>query len=208
MTVLFDLDNTLLRTGMLSTLVLADLAQATGRTVEELYAIADGMEWAYSFQGLLVVLGVDEGRRGTLMSRYNVVMYKEANACLFSGVVEIVHACAAREDVGLLTRGVIHHQRGKVAALTYLHGAFVREHFVPPHAVKGVVILEEYGDTSDVTVVDDNIDDLTGMVLHVPRARLIRMAWPERNPQPHPNDGVRWSVATSAEDLKSLLLRT
>lgn len=205
---LFDLDNTLLRTGMLTRLALADLAVATGRSVEDLYAIADKMEWGYTFPGLLGAIGCVGSEHDEHLKRYHTLMRREARGCLYPGAITLVNAFAATTNVGLVTRGVEEHQRGKFACLTELHRAIPehRRHFVTPEQGKGGVVASLLeASEREVVMVDDNPNDLINIFERAPRTTLVRMAWPDRWFAPSPDDGKKWQVATGMCSLVRIL---
>ncbi len=210
MQVLFDLDNTLLRTSLLTRLALLDVAPGLGRLPDELYNLANDMEWGYSFPTLLECLHVPKVERAGHLTRYRRSVKGGAGDCLFPGVLKLLQQTSVHNELSLLTRGVETHQRDKFEALTVLHGLMPEErrHFVPPEGQKSAVILDLLvAHREPMVIVDDNVLELLAIQATLPEfgVTLVRMDWPEREQPPHAADGVLWRVAKSAEELAELL---
>lgn len=210
--ILWDLDNTLLRTWLHTQAALEFLATTTGRSAAELYAIADKMETRYSFELLLEAVGFGGSLRDEQVRLYREVIGRVGNDCLFPGVASLVSRCStAGHTQGLITRGVVGHQQDKFASVTDLHPYINKRHrhFVPSYGNKGEVIASHHGDNgAGLVVVDDNPSDLINIHAHAIDAYLIRIRWPERDLfGEHAGDRMLWSVARSIDQLEELLLR-
>jgi len=202
---LWDFDNTLLRTWLYTKFILTDLAAHLDRSVDDLYRLADKMEERYSLDGLLQVLGLNDQQRTQYTRTALERTRTNGGAFLFPGVDAVVRACAVRYEQGLITRGVESNQRQKFSSTPILHTALALRHFVDPNGSKGELIQATYSDRV-VTVVDDNANELLDILARCPQVRCIRMAWPERNPPPHPDDNREWPVARSTDELLAILL--
>ena len=194
----FDFDRTLYDMNAFYVPIWNDL-RAEGIPTEKIEATKSAIsKTGYTFERHLMELGFSADVVAHKAEAYRQ-LFSRGNEFILPGVIETLRHIAKMDASHLVTFGNPEFQRQKYAGTTDLH-PFMREtHFVWQGKTKGDILLE--AGPGEIVFVDDTPEQLLDASQKAPWVSLIRIMWPRFQGASHPEDGKRWRVIRSMEEL-------
>lgn len=202
----WDLDETILDTPRLFREPIGVVARrANCSTQDATTALKQVSEQTFTYSAWFKAMSIPPNEWHELEMQLRADVGSSAWSCVYPGMRELLEALG---EAVLVTAGDPSHQQSKFDRIGLGH-IFVpeRRHFVPLKASKADAI-RPYVSQGKVEFIEDRPSRLREVLDALPEVRGIRVRWPgSSNFLEHPDDGVRWQVADTIDDLERLLIK-